>query len=51
VKRPGEVATPEQQQFLQVVRQGGGIAAVVYGFEEACQVLRRMAEVERDEDV
>ncbi len=39
VKRPGEKATPEQQAFLAVVRAGGGIAAVVRGFEEVTRVL------------
>ena len=39
IKRPGEKATPEQQAFLAVVRAGGGIAAVVRGFEEVTRVL------------
>jgi len=39
VKRPGEKATPEQQAFLDVVRAGGGRAAVVRGFEEVDRVL------------
>lgn len=45
VKRPGERATPEQQTFLAAVRAGGGIAAVVRGFEEVANVLN--AELER----
>ena len=39
IKRPGEKATPEQQSFLAAVRAGGGIAAVVCGFEEVTRVL------------
>ena len=39
VKRPDETATPEQATFLAVVRAGGGIAAVVRGFEDAARAL------------
>ncbi len=39
VKRPGEKATPEQQAFLAAVQAGGGIAAVVRGFEGVDRVL------------
>ena len=39
IKRPGEKATPEQQAFLAAVQAGGGIAAVVRGFEEVANVL------------
>lgn len=39
VKKPGETATPEQATFLAVVRAGGGIAAVVRGFEDASRAL------------
>ena len=41
VKQPGERATPEQRAFLDAVAMGGGIAAVVYGFEDVERVLRR----------
>ena len=40
VKQPGERATPEQRAFLDAVAMGGGIAAVVYGFEDVEKVLR-----------
>lgn len=39
VKRPDEQATPEQATFLAAVREGGGIAAVVRGFEDAARAL------------
>ena len=39
VKRPGETVTPEQMMFLEAVRAGGGIAAVVHGFEDAARAL------------
>lgn len=39
VKRPGESATDEQIEFLNAVRNGGGIAAVVRGFEDVPSVL------------
>ena len=39
VKRPGETVTPEQMMFLEAVREGGGIAAVVHGFEDAARAL------------
>lgn len=39
VKRPDETATPEQATFLSAVREGGGIAAVVRGFEDAARAL------------
>lgn len=39
VKRPGEEATPEQARFLATVCAGGGIAAVVRGFEDAARAL------------
>ena len=39
VKRPDETATPEQVTFLSAVREGGGIAAVVRGFEDAARAL------------
>ena len=40
VKQPGEKATVEQRAFLDAVAMGGGIAAVVYGFEDVEKVLR-----------
>ena len=40
VKQPGEKATPEQRAFLDAVAMDGGIAAVVYGFEDVEKVLR-----------
>lgn len=39
VKLVGEKATDEQLRFLDAVRAGGGIAAVVTGFEEAAREL------------
>lgn len=39
VKRAGEKATDEQSRFLDAVRAGGGIAAVVRGFEDAARAL------------
>ena len=43
VKRPGEEATPEQARFLDVVRAGGGIAAVVRDFAEVARALGETA--------
>ena len=43
VKRPGETVTPEQMMFLEAVREGGGIAAVVRGFEDAARALAETA--------
>jgi hypothetical protein len=40
VKRPGEIPTPEQADFLSVVRDGGGIGEVVRDFDEVQRVLR-----------
>lgn len=40
VKQPGEKATVEQKVFLDTVAMDGGIAAVVYGFEDVEKVLR-----------
>lgn len=39
VKKPGEKATPEQLDFLAAVRDGGGIAAVVRGYEDVPNLL------------
>ena len=39
VKRPGEKPTPEQLAFLAAVRENGGIAAVVHGFEDVARVF------------
>jgi len=39
VKKPGEKATPEQLDFLAAVRDGGGIAAVVRGYEDVPSLL------------
>lgn len=41
VKQPGEKATPEQVVFLTTVAADGGIAGVVYGFEDVERLLRR----------
>ena len=41
VKQPGEKATLEQKVFLATVIADGGIADVVYGFEDVERVLRR----------
>lgn len=43
VKQPGEKATPEQAQFIATVRAGGGIAGVVYGWQDAEKILREGA--------
>lgn len=40
VKQPGEKATKEQKVFLATVIADGGIAEVVYGFEDVERVLR-----------
>ena len=39
VKQPGEKAMPEQLDFLEAVRDGGGIAAVVFSFNDVKSVL------------
>jgi len=39
VKADGEKATPEQLAFLQAVRDGGGIAAVVRSYSDVQSVL------------
>lgn len=39
VKQPGEKATPEQREFIKLVIEGGGIAGVVYGYEDAQKLL------------
>lgn len=39
IKKPGEIATPEQRQFLEVVRNGGGIGCTVFSFEDVPSVL------------
>lgn len=41
VKRKGEHPTPQQGQFLGMVRTYGGIAAVVHGAQEAWNVMER----------
>mgnify|MGYP001766768731 FL=1 len=43
VKQPGEKATPEQAEFIYAVRAGGGIAGVVYGWQDAEKILREGA--------
>ncbi len=39
VKRPGERETVEQREFIAAVLAGGGIAGVVYGYEDAQKLL------------
>ena len=39
VKRPGRYATDEQREFLKTVGDGGGIAAVVCGLDDAKRAL------------
>lgn len=39
IKRPGEKPTDEQLAFLDAVRAGGGIAAVVRGYEDVPSLL------------
>lgn len=39
VKQPGEKPTPEQRRFLAAVEAGGGLAAVVYGWEDVRTLL------------
>ena len=41
VKQPGEKATPEQLVFIASVIAAGGIADVVYGFEDVEQALKQ----------
>ena len=41
VKQPGEKATKEQLVFIESVIAAGGIADVVYGFEDVERVLRQ----------
>ncbi len=40
VKQPGEKPTPEQLLFLAMVANDGGIAGVVYGFEDVERMFR-----------
>lgn len=39
VKRRGERETVEQREFIDAVLAGGGIAGVVYGYEDARELL------------
>ena len=39
-KRPGRKPTPEQELFLQVVRQSGGLAVCIHSLDELEQALR-----------
>jgi hypothetical protein len=41
VKQPGERATPEQRAFIDSVLAGGGIAGVVYSYEDARKLLEQ----------
>ena len=41
VKTPGNKARPDQQAFLNVIRDLGGIAGVVTSVEEALDLLRK----------
>jgi len=43
VKQPGEKPTPEQSGFIQTIRAAGGIAGVVYGWQDAEKILREGA--------
>jgi len=43
VKRPGGRPTTEQRQFIEVVRQAGGIAYVATSPDEALSLLRRLS--------
>ena len=40
VKKPGEEPTPEQEDFMRIVRGGGGIVAVVTSVQEALRAIR-----------
>lgn len=50
VKRPGEKPTPVQRDFLAAVREGGGIAAVVRGYEDVPSVLFGELDAQRGGD-
>lgn len=39
VKKQGEIATDEQREFMETVREGGGIGCTVFGFEDVPSVL------------
>jgi hypothetical protein len=39
VKRPGQKATPEQQNFIDTIRKLGGLAGVAHSVEEARAIL------------
>jgi hypothetical protein len=41
VKRPGEVATPEQLDFLAMVADAGGRSGVAHSPEEALAIMER----------
>ncbi len=41
VKKPGRSATPEQRTFIKVVKNHGGIAAVVKSVDEAKEILKK----------
>lgn len=39
VKRPGKKPTPEQENFLRVVRENGGLAGMATSVEEALSII------------
>lgn len=39
VKRPGQHATPEQQNFIDTIKKLGGLAGVAHSVEEAREIL------------
>lgn len=39
VKVPGKNATPEQQQFLNIIKRHGGLAGVAHNVEEARKII------------
>jgi hypothetical protein len=40
VKRPGQAATPQQINFLEMVQQAGGVAGIAHSPEEAIALLQ-----------
>lgn len=39
VKVPGKHANPEQQQFLNIIKNNGGLAGVAHSVEEARKII------------
>jgi hypothetical protein len=45
VKRPGGKPTPEQQQFMDMINQAGGLAFVAHSIEEVAEVFRSLPRI------